>query len=468
MKKYLSLLIITLIAALQFGCKKQLDALPKDSLVEGNVITNEQTARTALNGVYYRFANASRTNTDWLKNEIYAGFLTGFMDNGYNSLDETENKLAKSYLIGQEWNTDYAIINSANGIIEGVSKANPSSFSANAQANIKAEAKFMRAWATYKLLSWYGQWWDINSSYGALLRDKFVTSTNVLQARASVKSSYDFILNDINYAIDSAVVSSSNVYVNKYTAMALKMRVLLNRGEAGDYPQVISLADNIIANSPYLLEPNLKDIFYTKGLSSKEVMLGVKPQAGQDKYYYNMGGYFVDPSYVATSALKSLLNNDPRQSWIIGPDGDGGKGFYFIKYVTSDLITTQTSEVSYAFRLTEVYLMKAEAIARSGGDLNAAKNILKNIMSHAGVTNFTTVDAAISPLDVQKQIYYEWIRNFVGEDDMNYWALLRFPLATVTQLRPTITTTEQYILPIPHSEFLNNPSIGKQNPGYPE
>jgi hypothetical protein len=464
MKRYLIIVITFWLS----GCKKQLDALPNDALVEGNAITNQQTANTALNGVYYRFANANATQTDWLKNELEGGLVTGFLDDGNNTLNETKNNLASTNFGNTEWSVNYNILNSANGVIDGVNNLNASLFANGRKSQILAEAKFMRAWSHYKLLSWFGQWWDINSPYGAILRKNFITSTTIAQDRSGVKDSYDFILDDINYAVDSAAYTSSNVYVNRYTAMALKMRILLNRGQAGDYAQVITLADTIINNSPYKLETNLKDIFYTKGLSSTEVMLGIKPQSGQEAYYYNTSGCYVSRNayYVATQALNDLLAEDPRQAWIIGPAGIRKKGFYFLKYVTPSLTTTTTSEVAYAFRLSEVYLMQAEAIARSGGDLDVAKTILKTILTHAGVTNTTTVDAAVTAEEVETQIYYEWVRNFVGEDDMSYFALLRFPLATVTQLRPTITGTNQYIYPIPHTEFLNNPSLGEQNPGY--
>jgi hypothetical protein len=110
--------------------------------------------------------------------------------------------------------------------------------------------------------------------------------------------------------------------------------------------------------------------------------------------------------------------------------------------------------------------MLAEAIARSGGDLNVAKTTLKTVMSKAGVTDFTAVDAATTAADVQLQVYYEFVRNFVGEDGIEWMALLRLPFATVKQIRPTITSTVQYILPIPDSEFINNPNTGAQNPGY--
>ncbi len=473
MKRYIGLFILTAAVFTQYSCKKQLDALPNDALVEGNTITNQQSANIALNGVYYRFANASSVQTNWLEEEINGGILTGFLDDGINTDADAQNDLGNTAM-NDQWGTYYTLVNAANGVIQGVEPLNSSIFSNNRKAQILAEAKFMRAYAHFKLLLWFGQWWNINSNYGVILRNNFITSTNIPQARANVKDTYNFILNDVNTAIDSAADNNGNIYVNKWSAMALKMRVLLSRGQGDDYTQCISIANSIINNGPFKLEANLQDIFYSKGLSSAEVMLGVQPQPSQGAYYYNTSGNYVvrNTYYVATGALDSLLANDPRQAWIVGDTAAYGKGFYFIKYVQPALATTQLSEVAYAFRLSEVYLMEAEALARSGGSLATAKGLLETVMSHAGVTDFTAVDAANTSDALLKQIYYEYVKNFIGEDGQCYWALLRFPLTassgltTVTKLRPTITSMDQYILPIPHDEFTSNPLIGNQNPGY--
>jgi hypothetical protein len=195
-------------------------------------------------------------------------------------------------------------------------------------------------------------------------------------------------------------------------------------------------------------------------------MLGIQPQANQELYYYNVSGTFIGASafYIATPALYNLLKNDPRLNWVVGPVKE--TNYYFIKYIQPTKESTVISETAYAFRLSEVYLMQAEAIARSGGNLSTAKTILQTVMSKAGVTNFTAVNSAVTPADVQVQIYYEFARNFVGEDGIEWMALLRLPFATVQQIRPTIKDKIQYILPVPDGEFQNNPNFGEQNPGY--
>lgn len=467
MKRYITILITPLIVISQYGCKKQLDALPNDALVEGNVITSPQTANTALNGVYYRFANASQSTTDWSANEVYPGILSGYLDDGNNTINEASNILGKTSY-NSIWGRYYTLINAANGVIQQVSALDSKMFSDGRKEQILAEARFMRAFGHFKILSWMGQWFNINSPYGVLIQDQFITATNNAKARSNVKDSYQFILDDLDYSITNAVSTGSNVSVNKWSAMALKMRVLLSRGQGDDYAQCAVLGNAIITGSPFALEANVKDIFYTKGLASKEVMLGIVPQANQGAYYYNTTGNYLRRSgyYVATDALNELMDNDPRKSWVIGSPGFYEKGFYFIKYNQPALTSTQLSEVAYAIRLAEVYLMTAEATVRSGGSTAAAKALLKTVMGNAGVTNFTAIDAAAGSDDLLLQLYDEYVRSFIGEDDQYYFALLRFPLAKVTSLRPTIKTVEQYIYPVPHSEFTNNPLIGDQNPGY--
>ena len=87
-------------------------------------------------------------------------------------------------------------------------------------------------------------------------------------------------------------------------------------------------------------------------------------------------------------------------------------------------------------------------------------------MSKAGVTDFSAIDNANTSGELLLQIYYETVRSLVGEDGQEWMALLRLDFNTVKQIKPTILAQTQYILAIPHSEFVYNPQIGDQNPGY--
>lgn len=478
MKKILTYTFCSMLLLLQYACKKTLNALPENAKVDANTILDQKTAEVALRGAYYLLYNIPGRGTNitcwdnhqWLP-AYYAGYLAGSTDG-----PEEENRYAEGSMISSVWNESYATINAANGIINRLSLLPDASFTNKRKEGILGEARFLRAYSHFKVLSYYAEWFKYDSKYGILIREQLANLGNIAKARSNVKESYDFILADLDYAIANAPAQNPNYYATRWAAMALKMRVLMSRGQTGDYAAVIALADQIIQNSPHRLENDSKDIFRSKGLSSNEVILGIRPQPNQENNSYNLSimySYYTGQITVAHYATKRFYDlfrtTDPRRNWVTGdaiPGTNTAGGHFFSKYIVLNGKPTIVSETAYAFRLSEVYLLKAEAISRSMNSMNDAKQILKLMMQHAGVTDLAFIDQIGTYDELQLQVFYELSRNLVGEDGQEWMALLRFPLATVKTLKPTISTTAQYILPIPAHEFLTNPTIGEQNPGY--
>lgn len=475
MKRLLSNILLFSLVTVQVACDKQLSAPPANARVEGTAITDQKTAQIALNGVYYRFANITSNNiTDWKSHQVAGGMLTGMLGYGFGSLPDESNDLANGSSFGSLiWTESYLLLNAANGVIQGIQSVADNAFTGNKKNELLSESRFLRAYAHFKLLTHFGEWYKLNSAYGVLLRDQLSTLSNISKARSNVADSYKFILDDLDFAITNGPATNSNYYATKWAAMALKMRVLIGRGQSADYAEVINLGNNIIQQGGYILENNLKDLFYVKGLSSKEVILGVKPQANQEAFYYILSrSYYPAASsmYVAKKTFKDLLQNDPRAAWMVGPatpyQAYSPNTNYFTKYIAYGGATSQLTETSYAIRLTEVYLLQAEAIIRSGGSLATARTLIKTVMGKAGVTDFSAVDNAATVDQLLLQNYYEVARNMTGEDAIEYLTLLRLPFETVKQLKPTIINQIQYIYPVPLTEFQANPVFGDQNPGY--
>lgn len=455
------------------SCQKELNALPENAKVDGNTILDAPTARTALNGVYYRFANvnASSNTTTWQVNERLPGQLSGYLTYGYGSGASSPES---NYMPGSAatyWTYAYQIINAANTLIHGIGQLPENRIPADERNHILGETRFLRAYGHFKLLSYYAQWFDANSPYGVLIREEPMALGSIAKARSSVAESYDFILADLDYAIENAPDTNKTIYATRWAAMALKMRVLMCRGTAEDHAMVISLADGLIGQSGYSLEPLAKDIFRTKGLTSSEVILGITPQPNQVEYYYNRSRQFwpgASSLYCAAAALPELLEDDPRQAWMVGSFRPTYANYFFTKFIAEGSTPTEVSETSYALRLTEVYLLKAEALLRSGGSLDAAKMILKEIGQHNGLTEFSDLNAVSDREELLEYTFYETIKCLLSEDGQEWLALLRLPLAKVQELRPSIIDNVQYILPVPTTEFRHNASFGEQNPGYPK
>ncbi|MCK7555650.1 RagB/SusD family nutrient uptake outer membrane protein [Chitinophaga sedimenti] len=456
------------------ACDKQLSEPPANARVEGTAITDQKTANTALNGVYYRFANVTVNNiTLWSAHHLPGGMLTGMLGYGLGSVADERNDNVNAGYPAQAWGESYLLLNAANGLIDAVNTVPDQAFTGARKNEILGESRFLRAYGHFKLLMFFSEWNNAASENGVLLRDKFVTLSGIQKRRSTVKETYDFILSDLDYAIANAPATNQKYYATRWAAMVLKMRLLLNRAQPADYPEVVKLADMVLLRSPYVLENNLKDIFYAKGLTSSEVILGVQPQPNQAAYYYIQSrAYYPAQSslFVATKAFKDLLGADPRATWMVGPttpyQAYSPNTYYFTKYIAYGTATTQLTETSYAMRLSEVYLLKAEALIRSGGSLADAKTLIKTVMGKAGATDFSAVDNANTPADLLLQNYYEVLRNLTGEDCIEWMALMRLPFEQVKVIRPTITLAQQYYFPVPQTEFDLNPLFGKQNTGY--
>jgi hypothetical protein len=475
MKTLYKIIALAVTIATSYGCEKELSALPENAKVEGNTIIDAPTAQIALNGAYYNFANATNIKTGWQQHQLLPATFAGYLGYGFGSSPDESNITTQS--AGAYWEESYRTLNAANGVIAGVTSLPDAAFKDNRKKEIFAEAKFIRAYAHFKVLSYYGEWYKLSSTQGVLLRDELSTLNNILKKRSTVKESYDFILADLDEAIANGSVTNPNHYATKWAAMALKMRVLINRGASGDYLEVIRLADQIIQNPNYELQSSQQDLFRIAGLASKEVILGIKPQALQSSDPYSKTRQYwpgASSLYVAKAALKDLYNDDPRKNWIIGIPTPyqqySPNTTYFTKYVAVGSTPTALTETDYVFRLTEVYLLKAEAIVRSGGNLTDAKALVHTIQQRAGLTvanaPYIAVTSASTPANLLIEIYKETSRSMVAEDGSEWMALLRLPFDTVKSLKPTITSQIQYIIPVPQTEFVYNPQFGEQNTGY--
>jgi len=469
--KNIKLLFTLFIACLTVACNKQLNVYPTTSEVDGNVIVDTKSASTVLNGVYYRFANAGVDNNSipsvlWTNtNETLPSELSGGLTNSSGAdgfYNFTFTALSTGGVTGI-WSYGYALVNAANGFLKNVAPVTTIPDATKTQ--MIAEAKFLRAFGNEELLLYYGQYYDVTSSYGIILRDEFVDANNINLPRSGVSAAYTSILADLDAAIAGLPALNTQIYyANVSAAKLLKARVLINRGSSGDYAQVISLTNDVITNGGFTLEANLKDIFWTKGFTSKEVILGIQPYS-TETYKFRQNQYY--NQYPVSAAFKTLLANDPRNQWVYQPYTLRGTVIgQLTKYYSgspSAILQTPLSENCYAFRLTEAYLLEAEAITLSNGDLAQAKTLLTTVMGHAGLTDFTAVNNATTAAALQVLVVQEEMKNFVAENGADWFALRRLPFATIKTMQPYITTVNQLILPIPNTEIITNGQI-IQNP----
>lgn len=488
-KTYLTMGGCLLAMALTTACDDRLSALPSQSKVDDNLIVDQKSAEYALNGIYYMYAQCGTDYYDVLSTgctytqEIYPANFAGaivYYQGAY--MLENHDQTADNSTVLNLWSTFYSQLAAANGVLKQMEAAPDDWFSGDRKAEIMGEACFMRALVHYQLLRWFARYWDIDSPYGVLLRTEPVLAGSIAKDRSTVKDSYACILNDLEYAITHMAAENPNHYANVWVAKGLKARVLMMRGQGTDYADAAALAQDIIDHGPYELESNVQDIFYVKGLESREVMFGIQPKDNQtdvlEAYYYRQV-----PNFYPTAKLDSifgLIPGDTRKEWLFPQvklsqsqaDIDAGKE---PKYATlickhmpaDDPVATTVEESQYQMRLTEMYLLRAEALVRSGGDRGEAGRLLKEVLSHAGVTDFTRVEEAATDEALLTEIFYETLRNLFCESGRELEIMMRMPEAVVLDFNPIYKTGKDYaVFPIPADEFKNNTALKEQNPGY--
>ncbi|MGM9697034.1 MAG: RagB/SusD family nutrient uptake outer membrane protein [Prevotella sp.] len=481
-----SLMAVVCTAAV--SCSDELNSLPSQSKVDGNLVVDQKSAVAALNGIYYTYAMC-KTDNYGVKStgcasyyEISPADLAGVAEYYQGSyILETHDASSMEIYGNYFWNAFYATVNAANAVIEQVGNASDSYFQGNKKNEILGEAYCMRALTYYNILRYFGYSWDTSSPYGAVLRMEKSTASNLLVKRSSVKDTYDQILADLDFAIANAPAENDNHKASQWFAKGLKARVLMMRGQSGDFDAAAALCTDIIANGPYHLEENYEDIFHAKGLESNEVIFGIMPKENQcdvyEAYYYRGSA-----QYLPTENMMALYEGDPRkdrmfsgkETEMIGYNPDGTYYFYTeIKYVICKHLVPEKmtfddiEETQYQMRLSEIYLLKAEALARTGKTAEAGQ-LLKTIMSKSGIENFEAVDAATTTEAMLGQIFREDIRNLSFECGLEHDVMLRFPESITLQFNSVYKEQQYNVFGIPKDEFKYNSALSAsdQNPGY--
>lgn len=437
-------IFVVLIGALFNSCDDALDVQPENYLFEDQLVTDDKSAQTSLVGVY--------TQLNWTYYQYFETMLplmdgsltttnTGLWGQAYNNSFEASYSLINSVY---EW--PYYIVNSANATIGAVT--DNESVTESERDRILSEAYFLRAFGHYIALRTFGQFFDTSSNYGIVLKDELSTVENSQKARSTVQESYDFILSDLDKSIEYNAAFTYNYYASATAAKAFKANVLLYMGGDDNYTEAINLADEVINSGDVELEANFEDIF-VNGEANDEVIfcrIAGEGQSNKLSYYYQ--------TLVKTSTwLQDYLVDDPRETYSYDTSSSKLKKIY----------TTEVSggPANY-MRLAEVYLIKAECQARLNL-LEEAEITLNEVRNRAyGGTapdlEYTTQEEL---LDL---IFDEYVKELCFETGAVWYAAIRY--GKIEEIKANVTSTDQYILPIPWNELETNLLFGEQNPGY--
>jgi hypothetical protein len=337
------------------------------------------------------------------------------------------------------WIQIYNSIQRANLIIKFVPTITEAGFTDTEKKQIVAEARALRAFHYFNLVRWWAGVPIVTEP-----TSKADASLNV--PRSSIAEVYKQITTDLDAAFpDLAITNASRI--TKNTALAMKCRAALyNKDWAG----VNSLADQIIATNRHSLMPKTTDVF--NGTNTAESIWELQFEATNSNslaffmFSTQLGGRNEMRPAPALTAAYALADN--RRILSTSYDVQ-------LKYFR---VSTGTDR-PVMFRLAEVLLNKAEALAEQGKDADALVQ-LNRIRTRAGLT---AAPATLVGQALKDEIFLQ--RRLELALEGHYF----FDLVRTARASKEFTGWNDNfsLLPIPDRDIKANPALaGQQNPGY--
>lgn len=403
------------------------DVLEQDPMYKldlDNAITSPEMAELALTGTY---AYLPATSTNYLFPTLSGSFMSGamlrqdFVTSG-NALYYSERylpTLSYSSFGDDEWSCDYNIIKNVNYLLGALEKIDDSEFEAGRKAEIIGECHFLTALAYFRLLCQFGEYWDENSSYGVIIRNEIPSVSNAVKARATVAQSYEEIFSHLKIALEQAPEYTTSTQASVQAAKALKAVTLFYQGK---YSEAAIAADEAIT-STNPLDPSYSNVF-TNTETSKEVIFcrAFGTEEKSDVFYLMNKASGTEGLWGPTDTYMNLIEGDPRKDLVTeNKDVVYNKATYNVNTVKK--ILRQDDGVPVIFlRTAELYLIKAESLARSSASIADAWAPIKELRNRVGAD----VTEPASRDELMDEIFKEWWIEMAFENWHEWFAVQRF------------------------------------------
>ncbi|GHT18637.1 membrane protein [Bacteroidia bacterium] len=488
MKKYIIVLLVSVTGLTGTSCNDWLDLEPDNKVVvkEGTGIGSLSEANGRLNALYamlraYELYGARMTYYGDALGEDMMSRSGTMRTANYYTFRFTEDNAPRTF-----WDKYYEVINNVNTLLAGIDGLTGLSTADEVtRKDYKGQALTIRALAYFDLTRLYGYPYqkDNGASLGVPIVDKPVDA-NYKPTRNTVAECYTFFIKDFTDAVPLLKDAKISGKFNKWTAMHLLSRAYLYKG---DDTNALATAKEAITGAEgkgyklWTAEEYGAAATWAKEFDPEvlwELPITSTETAGGNEnigYLTYAAGY--DDIYVSDDWRITLMGDqtdDIRYKNLI--DGGSGKSGvrYLWKHVPNSGETNRGHSNVKVLRLSELYLIAAEAAARSNNNDDAMK-YLEPIVTRGDATQ--TVEGTTVTLD---RVLEERRKELVGEGHRFFDAIRNGKHITRTQGLPfphlALILPEAWdfdwtyykvVLPIPISEINANKNIaGQQNPGY--
>jgi len=450
-------ILLLLFAMLLCGCEKALEPEYPDFLLSDSAIF-EDTA--TIDGAIANIYTALRDNSIVTGNTNGANVLLGLYADEldfYRADSQIDNSFYNHTVLPNDpavldfWNNSYALIYSSNAIIEGLEN---SPLPNSEKDPFMGEALFLRAYLHFYLAQLFGDIpyikttdYTINSSVSRMpLENVFSKMEEDLLISKSLLPDMDS--------------SGERLRASKGVASAMLAKLYLYNQQ---WEEAFQESNNLIESGVYSWQPDLNQVFLKE---SPSIIWQLKPEF--EGAATKEGEIFVfdfGPPYLYALTEEFIMGFEPgdlrKDVWTREITDGSTSWFHPFKY-KQYMYGGNSTEYSILFRLSEQYLIRAEAELYLG-KLQEAKDDINTIRVRAGLqpTN------ANSSEDILNELMHQRKYELFTEQGNRWFDLKRTD--TANQILGPIKSgwkSTDVLFPLPQRELLLNPNLNPQNPGY--
>lgn len=504
MKKYILSIYIGFAAMAFVGCKKSIDEniRPFNDKADLELLTTIDGLSTATNGNYALLVTNAASDTPYELTWFNMSELKG--NNLWSVAQAYPQTRNDSYIYNNSpsqgvtanfWRMSYRVIFGTNKVIDAVKDGEDA-----AHDQVKGENYFLRAMVYFNLVRIYGRPYYQNNgdNLAVPISLNSLVNKDYQPKRNTVKEVYAQVVSDLEKAAALMTTARGNNYASREAAWALLSRVYLYMGGTPTAPQnafntkAVEYADKVITSNKYTLitGATYAASFASDSKANKEFIFSFRHDDANGNYINEFlsprdvfgnpyqGEYAASPDYMAilkqnpadlrlnfvtletdkriTATDKSRNSVNKYNYQQIAPLG----GF--------DFSARSRSGTCY-LRLAEMYLNKAEALAKSGNNTDALTT-LNVVRVRANAPAWTTASLAAAGFTVfqaalnERRLELAWeghssFDNFRNGLDMTRNYLDYFFTAPLT----VQADDKRVVYPLPPIEIQMNPNLD-QNP----
>lgn len=516
MKRIYFIIAVGVFAAIS-GCNSDLlDQDPLDRLSPATFYQNENELKMALMGVYNGLRE-NETPVHWFQFDFMSD--DAFCEHAWQGSLEfgswTHN--SSSWAAGAKWARAYSLIVRANTFLENAEAA-PVDEAVKTQ--MKAEARFLRAFMYADLIHFYGDVPLVRASQ----------SLSESQVSRSPKSEIlTAVLEDLDYAAENLPLFWSGANTGRATkgaALAFKARTLLYNEK---WSEAATAAKQVMDLQAYTLHSDYEGIFKEENENNQEVIFDIQymkdlspqpwpssalsfgewptPAITSDliNAYYMTNGLPIENTASGYNAQDPYTNRDPRLAasvvlpgspmgsrTLIPANDDVATGARPRKY--ADLSNSDRNNCAIntiLMRYADVLLIRAEGLIESGTLSQEVYDLIDQVRQRAGMPQIKDAEGTGLSKEQLRQVLrherrvefpieglryadmYRWKDVSLVHDVYGYnrsklsnpagassWVFEQVKVAT-----RTFDPAKGWLWPIPQNDRQNNPNLS-QNDGY--